>query len=225
MRCPERRTILGTAVDATSYGDAMARVMEWARRGESRTVCLGVVATVMEARESPSYRAALESADLVTPDGMPLVWMLRGLGARPASRVYGPELTVAVLGAAQAEGVAVGFYGSREEVLTRLVANLRWRFPRLEVVFHQAPPFRPLSVEEDEAIVHAMRESGARILFVGLGCFRTFCPIGGGSSPTHGNQPIQSPFPGLGRCGHAPRGAHFPGCRHRAGKADANGDR
>jgi N-acetylglucosaminyldiphosphoundecaprenol N-acetyl-beta-D-mannosaminyltransferase len=169
VRCPERRTILGTAVDATSYGDAMARVMEWARRGESRTVCLGVVATVMEARESPSYRAALESADLVTPDGMPLVWMLRGLGARPASRVYGPELTVAVLGAAQAEGVAVGFYGSREEVLTRLVANLRWRFPRLEVVFHQAPPFRPLSVEEDEAIVHAMRESGARILFVGLG--------------------------------------------------------
>src|SRR5580698_1033929 len=132
VRCPERRTILGTAVDATSYGDAMARVMEWARRGESRTVCLGVVASVMEARESPRYRAALEQADLITPDGMPLVWMLRALGAKPASRVYGPDLTVAVLEAAQAAGMAVGFYGSSEQVLGSLVANLRRRFPRLE---------------------------------------------------------------------------------------------
>jgi len=169
LRHPERRTILGIGVDATSYEDATARVMEWARRGESRTVCLGVVASVMEARESARYKAALESADLVTPDGMPLVWMLRGLGARPVSRVYGPDLTIAVLEAAQAEGTSVGFYGSSEEVLDRLAANLRRRFPRLVVAFRRAPPFRPLSKEEDAEVVRAMKESGARILFVGLG--------------------------------------------------------
>jgi N-acetylglucosaminyldiphosphoundecaprenol N-acetyl-beta-D-mannosaminyltransferase len=169
VRRPERRTILGIGVDATSYEDATARVMEWAGRGESRMVCLGVVASVMEARESAGYRAALESADLVTPDGMPLVWMLRGLGAGPASRVYGPDLTIAVLGAAQAEGIAVGFYGSSEEVLARLVTNLRRRFPRLQVAFREAPPFRPLSAEEDEGVVRGITRSGARILFVGLG--------------------------------------------------------
>jgi len=169
VQLPERRTILGIGVDATSYNDATARVMRWAQRGESRTVCLGVVASVMEARESAGYRAALESADLVTPDGMPLVWMLKMLGARPVSRVYGPDLTLAVLAAAQAAGTAVGFYGSSEAVLDRLIANLRWRFPRLEVAFRRAPPFRPLSKEEDEEVVRAMRKSDARILFVGLG--------------------------------------------------------
>lgn len=169
MLPPERRKILGIRVDATSYEDATHRVIEWARQRESRTVCLGVVASVMEARESARYRAALEAADLVTPDGMPLVWMLRGLGAKPASRVYGPDLTIAVLSAAQEAGLAVGFYGSSEEVLARLTTNVRRRFPRLDVAFHQAPPFRPLSAEEDETAVSAMRESGARILFIGLG--------------------------------------------------------
>ena len=169
MPLPERRTILGIGVDATSYEDATAVVMEWARRGESRYVCLGVVASVMEARESAEYRAALESADLVTADGMPLVWMLRGLGARSASRVYGPELTLAVLWAAQAAGVPVGFYGSSKEVMELLTANLRWRFPRLNVVFQEAPPFRALSAQEEAAEVLAIKESGARILFVGLG--------------------------------------------------------
>ncbi len=156
-------------MDATSYADATARVMEWARGGESRTVCLGVVASVMEARESARYRAALESADLVTADGMPLVWMLRRLGVRPASRVYGPDLTLAVLGAAEEVGIAVGFYGSSEEVLERLVRSVRRRFPRLEVAYRWAPPFRALTAEEDEEVQRALRESGARILFVGLG--------------------------------------------------------
>lgn len=169
MRLPERRRILGIGVDATSYEDATRRVMEWAHKGESRTVCLGVVASVMEARESARYRAALESADLVTPDGMPLVWMLRGLGARPASRVYGPDLTLAVLWAAQDAGVPVGFYGSTEEVISRLTAEVRRRFPRLKVVFREAPPFRALSAEEDARVVDAIKETGARILFVGLG--------------------------------------------------------
>jgi N-acetylglucosaminyldiphosphoundecaprenol N-acetyl-beta-D-mannosaminyltransferase len=166
---PERRTILGIGVDATSYEDATVHVMEWARRGESRTVCLGVVASVMEARESAAYRAALESADMVTPDGMPLVWMLRGLGARQASRVYGPDLTIAVLRASEAAGMAVGFYGSTEDVLDRLITNLLRQFPRLEVAFREAPPFRPLSREEADAAVRAIGKSGARILFVGLG--------------------------------------------------------
>jgi N-acetylglucosaminyldiphosphoundecaprenol N-acetyl-beta-D-mannosaminyltransferase len=166
---PDRQTILGIGVDATSYEDATARVMEWARNGESRMVCLGVVASVMEARESAMYRAALEGADLVTPDGMPLVWMLRWLGVKLATRVYGPDLTLEVLSAAQKAGFAVGFYGSGEEVLERLVANLRRRFPQLVVSFHHAPPFRPPSREEDEATVREIRDSGTRILFVGLG--------------------------------------------------------
>ena len=59
----------------------------------------------------------MNEADLVTPDGMPLVWGLRALGARDATRVYGPDVTPMILGAAQREGIPVGFYGASEETL------------------------------------------------------------------------------------------------------------
>jgi len=156
-------------VDATSYEDATERIVLWARRSESRYVCLGVVASVMESLDSPSYHAALEAADLVTPDGMPLVWMLRWLGARSATRVYGPDLTLAVLKQAEAAGIPIGFYGSTSEVIEHMVRNLRRRFPGVRVVFAEAPPFRPLTPEEDERTTSAINAAGVRILFVGLG--------------------------------------------------------
>jgi N-acetylglucosaminyldiphosphoundecaprenol N-acetyl-beta-D-mannosaminyltransferase len=166
---PERRAVLGVGIDATSYAAATEQIVSWAVGRESRYVCLGVVANVMAAVDSPRDRAALEAADLVTPDGMPLVWMLRRLGARAATRVYGPDLTPAVLKQAEAAGIPVGFYGSTSEVLARLVRNLQRRFPRLTIAFAEAPPFRPLLPEEDELTTAAINAAGVRILFVGLG--------------------------------------------------------
>jgi N-acetylglucosaminyldiphosphoundecaprenol N-acetyl-beta-D-mannosaminyltransferase len=169
VKPPERNTILGVGIDATSYADATQRVMDWAGRGESRYVCLGAVASVMEALDSSRYRAALAAADLVTPDGMPLVWMLRWLGACGASRVYGPDLTLEILQAAEAAAIPVGFYGSTPEVLGCLLDRLRRRFPALSIGFAEAPPFCPLTPQEDDETVRAIRISGARILFIGLG--------------------------------------------------------
>ena len=169
VKLVECRMILGVRVDATSYADATERILAWAGRGESRYVCLGVAASLMEALDSPDYRTVLEEADLVTPDGMPLVWMLRWLGIRSATRVYGPDLTPAVLEGAEAAGLSVGFYGSTQPVLDSLVANLRRRLPRVKVVFCEAPPFRVLTSIEDEEALHAMNAAGVRILFVGLG--------------------------------------------------------
>jgi N-acetylglucosaminyldiphosphoundecaprenol N-acetyl-beta-D-mannosaminyltransferase len=165
----ERRTILGVGIDATSYAGTIPRVMDWAKRGESRCVCLGVVASVMEALDSPRYRAALAAADLVTPDGMPLVWMLRALGAGQATRVYGPDLTLEILQAAEAAAIPVGFYGSTPEVLGCLLGRLGGRFPVLSIVFAEAPPFCPLTPQEDDETVRTIRASGAKILFIGLG--------------------------------------------------------
>ena len=169
MKLPERRTILGIGIDATSYADATHRVMDWARRGESRYVCLGVVASVMEAFDSQPYRAALAAADLVTPDGMPLVWMLRWLGVSKATRVYGPDLTLEILRAAEAAAIPVGFYGSTPEVLGCLLDRLGRRFPALSIAFAEAPPFYPLTPQEDDETVRVIHASGAKILFIGLG--------------------------------------------------------
>lgn len=177
MKLPERplhqgsghRSILGVRIDATSYAGATERVLAWAGCGESRYVCCAAVNNIMEARRSPDYRAVMDQADLVTSDGMPLVWMLRWLGARSATRVYGPDLMSRLLKASEDAGIPVGFYGGAGAVLARLVTVAKHRYPRLEVAFAEAPPFRELTPEEDRRTMQAIRDAGVRILFVGLG--------------------------------------------------------
>jgi N-acetylglucosaminyldiphosphoundecaprenol N-acetyl-beta-D-mannosaminyltransferase len=160
--------ILGMRVDATSYAEATQRVLEWARRGESRMVCCASVNNVMQAYEAAEFRRLMNAADLVTPDGMPLVWGLRRLGAPQAGRVYGPELMQRLLAAAATAGLPVGFYGATEAVLARLRAAVHRRHPQLPIRYHYAPPFRPLTAAEDARITQAICAAGVRILFVGL---------------------------------------------------------
>jgi N-acetylglucosaminyldiphosphoundecaprenol N-acetyl-beta-D-mannosaminyltransferase len=112
----------------------------------------------------------VNAADLVVPDGVPLVWMMRRLGFPQQERVYGPDLTLRILEAAAQEGIPVGFYGSTPQTLERLLENLRRRFPALQVAYRCSPPFRPLTPEEDETVVREINASGTRVLFVGLGC-------------------------------------------------------
>lgn len=164
------RHILGTRVDGTTYDDAAARIVEWARAGESRYVCACNVHMVMEAHDVEDFRRVVNAADLVTPDGMPLVWVLRRLGLKSQTRVYGPDLTLAVCAAAAKVGIPVGLYGGTQEVLDELQTIYRDRFPGLHIAYAYAPPFRAATREEDEAVAQAINASGARILFVGLGC-------------------------------------------------------
>src|ERR1035438_9675118 len=89
--------ILGTRVAPTSYHEATAVIAEWAARSLSRYVCVATVSQVMEGRDAPTFQAVMNEADLVTPDGMPLVWGLRLLGCKEATRVYGPDLTPIIL--------------------------------------------------------------------------------------------------------------------------------
>jgi N-acetylglucosaminyldiphosphoundecaprenol N-acetyl-beta-D-mannosaminyltransferase len=165
----EARRILGMRVDATSYAHAAQEIMRWARQGESRYVCVATVNNVIEARDDPDYDTAIEAADLVTPDGMPLVWGLRLLGVAGATRVYGPDLTPVVCRLATEQGVPVGFYGGAEDVLETLTARLEQRFPGLRIAYCSSPPFRPLTPAEEQRTVEDLHRSGARILFVGLG--------------------------------------------------------
>jgi N-acetylglucosaminyldiphosphoundecaprenol N-acetyl-beta-D-mannosaminyltransferase len=165
----QARRVVGMPLHVTSYEDAVARILAWASAGQSRYVCLATVNNVIEAHDDANFRGITESADLVAPDGMPLVWALKSLGAQDATRVCGPHLTPLLCQEAERRGIAVGFYGGTEDVLGRLVTNARNRFPGLHIAYKWSPPFRPLSAEEDDAVVTEINASGARILFVGLG--------------------------------------------------------
>lgn len=164
------REILGMRVDATSYEEASRRVLQWAHQGRSAYVCVSTVHMVMESFDSEAFRRVVNGGALVTPDGVPLVWALKAMGVRNPSRVYGPTLMPHVVERAAREDVPIGLYGGTPESLESFVRVLEARYPRVKVVCQIAPPFRPLTDEEDEAITQEIVDSGARILFVGIGC-------------------------------------------------------
>jgi N-acetylglucosaminyldiphosphoundecaprenol N-acetyl-beta-D-mannosaminyltransferase len=164
------RQVLGVRVDATSYSDAVDRILEWADHPQSRYVCVATVHTLMEAHDDRVFQGVVNGADLVTPDGMPLVWALWLLGVPEPTRVYGPDLTPLLCEAAARQGMPVGFYGGTPEVLKHMVEALQGQWPSLRVGYCWSPPFRPLTSQEEEEVVAAIKASGVRLLFIGLGC-------------------------------------------------------
>ncbi|MBI1794653.1 MAG: WecB/TagA/CpsF family glycosyltransferase [Chloroflexi bacterium] len=166
------KNILGIHVNPTSYMEATRQISTWAKAGESRYVCAANVHMVMEAYDALDFRDIVNAADLVTPDGMPLVWILRRQGNSNQTRVYGPDLTLEVIAASTAEKIPVGFYGGTPDALDAMICMFKSKYPALQVAYAYSPPFRPLTVDEDADVVNHIKQSGARIIFVGLGCPR-----------------------------------------------------
>ena len=164
------RHILGMRVDGTSYEDTTIRIIARAVSGDYCYVCAANVHTTMEATDAEDFREIINEADVVAPDGMPLVLMLRFLGIKSQQRVYGPTLMKYICEASAQDGISVGFYGGTPETLKALIYNLTDQIPNLKISYACSPPFRPLTFEEDEALVKEINSSGAQILFVGLGC-------------------------------------------------------
>jgi len=172
---PKSRFVLGMRVDGTSYAAATSMIIQWAKQGESRYVCEVPVNMVMESYDCAEHQAVINRADLVTPGGMPIVWVLRRLGLRGQQRVYGPELTMQICEAAARHGLPVGFYGGTKTALALLVRRLQERYPGLRVAYAYSPPFRAPTPDEENATIADIWRSGCRILFVGLGCPKQEC--------------------------------------------------
>lgn len=165
-------SVLGVRFDAISTAAAARQCLAWAEEGEGRVVCASNAHGVVEALDDPSFAAVLNGADLNVPDGMSVVRVLRSRGIEQEDRVYGPDLTFEVARLAAEGGVPVAFYGSTEDTLARLRERLPVQLPGLDIADTISPPFRPLTDAEDDAFVARLRGSGARIVFVGLGCPR-----------------------------------------------------
>jgi N-acetylglucosaminyldiphosphoundecaprenol N-acetyl-beta-D-mannosaminyltransferase len=168
-----KRNVLGIGIDVCDYDGAVERILDAATTGQPLSMSALAVHGIMTGVSDAEHRHRLNHLDLVTPDGQAVRWGLNLLHrARLADRVYGPTLSLHVLRRAEAEGLAVCFYGSTPEVLAQLRSRLTDRYPSLVIAGLWPSQFASADPDACDEIAARIRTSGARICFVGLGCPR-----------------------------------------------------
>jgi N-acetylglucosaminyldiphosphoundecaprenol N-acetyl-beta-D-mannosaminyltransferase len=163
-----RVNILGVGLTPLRMADALAAMDGWIAAREPRYVCVADVHAVMESRWDASLRRIHNRADLVTTDGMPLVWLCRLAGERHAERIYGPDLMLALCAHSLARGYRHFFFGGREGVADILAGRLAARHPGLTVAGTLTPPFRAMSEAETEEAIATINAQQPDIVWVGL---------------------------------------------------------
>ncbi len=164
------QTVTGFPISASSFDGQVNVIIKWARRRLSRVVCVANVHMLMEGHWHRTFADVLMNADMLTPDGMPLVWMTSLMKGKPQDRVAGMELMLALCKQAAEMNVGVFLFGSTAEMLIQIRRRLAEDFPNLQIVGTVSPPFRPLNEDENEAIAAQINQSGAGLVFVSLGC-------------------------------------------------------
>ncbi|MDH4069843.1 MAG: WecB/TagA/CpsF family glycosyltransferase [Ignavibacteria bacterium] len=163
--------LLDTPVHAVTYHEVLSAVTGWIADHDRKaaTIVHTNALTLVTAQEDRSYREVVRGADLSLPDGMPIVWLLRRRGFRMQSRIYGPDLLVALAEQAAAKGWRCFLYGGAPGVPEAVERTLEDRFPGILIVGTCSPPFRPLTADEDDEISAMIRAARPDILWVSLG--------------------------------------------------------
>jgi exopolysaccharide biosynthesis WecB/TagA/CpsF family protein len=168
-----KHNLLGIGVDAVDYATAVDKIISAARERRPLAVSALAVHGVMTGVLDAAHRYRLNQFDLICPDGQPVRWGLNMLHrAKLSERVYGPRLMLEVCRAAASAKLSVFLLGGDEAILGRLSKNLTTQIPGLKIAGARASKFRKLASGEWDELVQEVCQSGARVLFVGLGCPR-----------------------------------------------------
>ena len=165
-----KKLVLTSPINVLSWRETLDLISEWAEKRSSRYICICNVHSVVTAMQEPDFCEVVRQADMATPDGMPVAWMLRLLGEKGQQRINGPDLMWKYCELAASRGEPVFFYGSTDDTLAKLRAALLKAFPAFKLAGMYSPPFRALSEQEDQQTVDMINASGAGVVFVGLGC-------------------------------------------------------
>jgi N-acetylglucosaminyldiphosphoundecaprenol N-acetyl-beta-D-mannosaminyltransferase len=169
-RAPRPRVnVLGVGIDPVNLDLAMVQIDGWIHQRRPHYVCLAPVHNILACQDDPELKRVFNRSGLTTPDGMPLVWIARAHGYRQAGRVYGPDLMLALCHHGLPRGYRHYFYGAGPGVAAKLADVLRERFPGLQVVGADSPPFRPLSAAEQTAEVERIRAASPDVVWVAVG--------------------------------------------------------
>ena len=167
----ERCDVLGARIDVVGWTDAVDRIVGWGKARQSRLVVICNVHSVVTALSNLHFAAIVERGDLVVPDGWPIAWRMRRRGHPGQERIDGPGLMLLCCARAAQEGVPIFLLGSTTQTLERLQARLLKDYPGLQIAGAVSPPFfKDPEARQETAVVERIRQSGAGILFVGLGC-------------------------------------------------------
>src|SRR5581483_11223416 len=167
---PRSVEVLGVPLALTDYGQTLDWIDDVVAQQQRGFVCVCNVHTVMASNEDSVLSGALEASSMNVPDGQPLVWAINALGHSLAGRVYGPELMSRACARAVERGHRFYLYGGRNQgALVQLALNLRQRYPGIKIVGGYSPPHRPLSPEEEDAVVEEINHVRADIVWVGIG--------------------------------------------------------
>lgn len=162
-------SILKTNINVTDMDKTIAYITDNLEELRGDYICVSNVHTTVMAFRDESYRKVQNSGAMALPDGQPLSIVSRRRGYSEAQRVPGPDLMPAILHLSEEKGYRHYFYGSTPETLEKLRKVLLDRFPKLQIVGMYAPPFRPLTEEEDQEAVRQINGSGADFVWVALG--------------------------------------------------------
>lgn len=164
-----RYNVLGVGVSVLTLDQARDLVVGVRGRRQAGYICLATVNSISEARYDPAYRRVLNASWLTTPDGMPMVWMAHRQGHHAVTRVYGPDLLLAVCDAGRATGLRHFFYGGAPGVADELARRLSSRFPGLVIAGTYSPPYRPLTAGEFTDLQALISAAQADVIWIGLG--------------------------------------------------------
>ncbi|MEG4102256.1 MULTISPECIES: WecB/TagA/CpsF family glycosyltransferase [unclassified Microcoleus] len=168
-----KKNVLGILVNAVNYEAAVSKIIAAASAGKPMSVSALAVHGVMTGVLDSTHRYRINHIDLVLPDGQPVRWALNWLyHTELPDRVCGPNAMLQICERAAEEGLPIYLYGSQASVLEALSRNLCQRFPKLIIAGTQPSKFRHVSPQEKQEIAEQIRNSGAAITFVGLGCPR-----------------------------------------------------
>ncbi|MGD8457915.1 MAG: WecB/TagA/CpsF family glycosyltransferase [Anaerolineales bacterium] len=164
----DRVNILGVRVHAINMDQTLDQIQVWIEKNDPHYVCVTPAHGVMDAYHDPELRAIFNSGGLITPDGMPIVWLLKLAGQSHVSRVYGPDLTLALIDRGLTFGWRHFFYGGTPETPELLAERMKERYPALIVAGTYSPPFRDLTEDEEIKLVEIVAEASPDVIWVGI---------------------------------------------------------
>ncbi len=157
---PQEVSVLGVPLALTDYERSMDWMDAMVASRHRGYVVAAAVHCVMVCQEDAELREAVLGSSLTVPDGQPLVWAMNALGHSLPNRVYGPDLMARYCERAATTGVRMYLYGGRNQgALVQLALNLRRRFPGIRIVGGYAPPFRPLTEDEEQRVADEINAS------------------------------------------------------------------